>query len=102
MSYMYWFRWRSNENNPHRVGGKHYRKLPVPNTGCFKASVHYYRYPKTKQELTEISAFYHDDDMKLYKVKNRKRRNKIPTCWDDYWIYRQRSWKKYRKHQWKE
>jgi hypothetical protein len=34
-------------------------------------------------------------------IKVRSKRNYIPTAWDDIWVRAQRSWKRYRKTQWK-
>ncbi len=106
-----WFRWedelgilRIRRYNPyHAVGGKHYRKLPVPNTRCFRGGGSIFRYPKTIQELREIDKYYHDEEMKTYKVKHRAARNRTPTCWDDQMRSDVdiKNWKKYRKHQWK-
>ena len=88
---MKWFRWldengilRFRSYNPdHAVGGKHYRKMPVANTRCFRGGGGIFRYPQTQQELREIDKYYHDEDMKFYKVKHRAKRNRTPTCWDD-------------------
>lgn len=99
MSILYWFNLKKYRH--HKVGGKHYRKLPVPHTRCYRASAQYFRYPKTLQELKNIDALYHDDDMKDLKVKIRAKRKYIPTSWDDFWRDKPRSWKKQRKHQWK-
>lgn len=100
MRFSYWV-WRYKKYLPFTQGGKHYRKLPVPHTRCYRGSVQYFRRPKTLQELRYIDALCHDDDMRDLKVKIRAQRKKIPTQWDDQWLYHQRSWKKYRKHQWK-
>ena len=34
-------------------------------------------------------------------IKVRAKRHYIPTAWDDIWVKAQRTWKKYRKTQWK-
>ena len=107
-----WFRWvdetgivRIRRHNPdHAVGGKHYRKMPVANIRCMRGGFGIFRYPRTQQELREIDKYYHDEDMKTYKVKHRASRNRTPTAWDDQFRSDQRikNWKKYRKHQWKQ
>ena len=87
----------------HAIGGKHYRKMPVANIRCMRGGFGIFRYPKTQQELREIDKYYHEEDMKFYKVKHRASRNRTPTAWDDQFRSDQRirNWKKYRKHQWK-
>jgi len=85
----------------HAIGGKHFRKMPVKNTRCYRGGNGYFRYPKTFQELREIDSFYHDEELRLLKVKHRKRRNYIPTAWDDLWRRDNKNWKKQRRTQWK-
>ena len=53
------------------------------------------RHPKTTTERRWNEAH------KREGIKVRARRNYIPTAWDDLWVKTQRSWKKYRKTQWK-
>lgn len=64
----------------------------------------YYRYPKTLQEIRENIYFEEDEYTKHYNIKFRRRRSYIPTAWDDRARkdIRDRSWKKHRKHQWKD
>ena len=103
MGYFWSWLWKSNNIFHHQRNGKFYRKQPVPFTGK-RVYGSYYRYPKTKQENVENHYFDIDSERKEYKIKIRKRRVKLPTSWDDKARsdWRDRSWKRYRKHQWKE
>lgn len=67
-----------------------FRDTPVPGTGR-KWRYHGERKPKTKQERSQ-------------EVPTRAKRNStnLPTSWDDIYSENQRSWKKFRKTQWKE
>ena len=103
MSLYWWPLKRRAKAKLYRPGGKFYRNSPVPNTRCWRPGGSIFRYPKTLQELREINKFYHDEEMKEYKVKNRAARNRIPNAWDDDMRSDVdiRNWKKYRLHQWK-
>lgn len=66
----------------------------------------FYKYPRTAQEICENDFFInYDEDVKEYKIKIRKRRSRaaLPTCWDDIPKARRGDgWKNYRKQQWKD
>jgi hypothetical protein len=67
------------------------RYLPARRFYGWKRSTgHYYRHPKTTQELRE--------------GPTRARRNGLPSSWDDLRIMARenRNWKQFRKTQWKE
>lgn len=59
----------------------------------------YYRHPKTRNE--KIQNFYFESLKKEYKIKGKKR--KLPSSWDDIRKSNSydRSWKTYRKTQYK-
>lgn len=88
-----------------RWGNYEFRRGPISGLSkrrrWFKNS---HRSPKTTQERRELSHWEVDEDIHDYKIKVRKDRNELPTHWDD--LYRQsrrdRSWKNYRKTQWKQ
>lgn len=67
-----------------------FRNGPVPRTGR-RSNYGYWRHPKTAQELRNIDCF------------TRAKRKNIPTSWDDLerGDWRDKNWKRYRKHQWK-
>lgn len=67
-----------------------FRNDPVPRTGR-RSNYGYWRHPKTAQELRNIDCF------------TRAKRKNIPTSWDDLerGDWRDKNWKRYRKHQWK-
>jgi hypothetical protein len=90
-------------NPDHAVGGKHYRKMPVKNIRCMRGGFGWFRYPRTFQELREIDSFYHDEELKLLKVKHRAGRNRTPTAYDDQMRsdWNHNNWKRQRRHQWK-
>lgn len=82
-----------------------FRINPVPYTGNRPKRYKYYRKLKTTNE--KKAAIYHemDEDIKYHNVKIRTQRNSnnLPNSWDDYKRsdFRDRSWKRHRKHQWK-
>lgn len=90
----------------HRNGGDFYRNSPVP---CIRKgwSRRYstYRYPKTLNETKQNCGFVNEykELVNELKIKIRKRCTKLPTSWDDDMRsdWRDKSWKRFRKHQWK-
>jgi len=62
----------------------------------------YFRKPKTRQELVQFHADDVDCQYEDDFPRPRRKRRHIPTEWDDVWSKRSRSWKSYRKTQWKE
>lgn len=63
----------------------------------------YFRYPRTKNEMTQYYASVVNELDIFIKVRGRRCPNALPHAWDD--IYRSnitwRNWKAYRKKQWK-
>lgn len=92
-----------------RRGGKFkFRQGPVEGIRCWKAGGYRgHRWIGTHQEIRENDFVQHyDEDAEDYgiKVRGRRRRGNLPTPWDDLNVsdWRAKSWKNYRKHQWKE
>lgn len=64
----------------------------------------YFRQPQTANEIRQWSNIEHDEEEYGYKIKVRAARNPrhVPNSYDDISRpYNERSWKKYRKTQWK-
>lgn len=78
-----------------------FRKTPVPFTG--RRSWNYLRQLNTMPER-RLAEAHANQEMKNYGVKVRAKRNKanLPNSWDNYWRHNTKSWKKHRKHQWKQ
>ena len=76
------------------------RKLPVLHTGRKRRSI-IFRSPRTYSELRALNGFLHDEERHVYKLRSRMKRKYIPTHWDDILVYSDKSWKRYRKTQWK-
>lgn len=93
------WRWISRKETVERHG--EFRRSPVPFTG--KRSWGGVRRISTTPERRTAVA-HSDKEMKEHGVKVRAKRNKsnLPNTWDDYWRHNMRSWKKHRKHQWKQ
>jgi len=83
-----------------------FRQGPVEGIHCYKASRRYCQRISTKAEITENDfADNYDDDMNDYgiKVRGARKRSNLPTAWDDKpKPWGDKSWKKYRSHQWKD
>lgn len=80
-----------------------FREAPVPRTGK-RGGGRYYRRMKTTQERREALGLLADAEAAEYGVKARPARNgsNLPHAWDDFPIQRDdRSWKRFRKNQWK-
>ena len=77
-----------------------FRERPIPYTGRRRHSV-IFRSPKTYAELRALNGFLHDEERHEYKIRFRIKRKYIPTHWDDILVYSDKSWKRYRKTQWK-
>ena len=94
-------RWRS--------GGRRvryeYRRDPVPYTSCGWAGGHWYKHPRTMNEMRAAVALDSDDDAREYHIKPRRSRPNIPNA---YWdmqrsdVRNRKSWKAHRKHQWRQ
>lgn len=94
--YRYQTRWLMQEKAKFRDG-------PVPCTGK-RTWGHWLRHPKTTSERRVTTGHENDEDLLEYgvKIRGRRRGHNLPNAWDD--IPRSekgRSWKNYRKHQWK-
>jgi hypothetical protein len=104
MSGRYWL-WRmfQSEAGFYAIGGRHYRCGTVPYTAKGKASHHYFRYPRTTQELRWNDATARDGDLRHHKVR-LTRRGSLPTAYDDFCIGAReiRNWKQFRRAQWKD
>ena len=72
-----------------------YRRTPVPNTGQGNHLRKFLRFPKTTAEKRWNLCHIKEG------IKIRRRRLYTPTCLDDIWRRPERSWKKFRKNQWK-
>jgi hypothetical protein len=86
----------------HVVGGKHYRKQSIPCIHKHKASHNMWRQMRTFQQIRESGFLHHDEDAKYHHIVEPKLEN-LPTMWDDFYpqARRNRSWKQYRKTQYK-
>ena len=62
-----------------------------------------HRRPRTLQERRETKALHIDEDLQDLNIKIRKRREKLPTSWDDIcrMDYRNHNWKRHRDTQYK-
>lgn len=61
----------------------------------------YYRHPKTANEMRQYFAALCDEDYPV-RVRGRRRPHRLPHAWDDYYVHRERCWKRYRKTQYKQ
>lgn len=83
-----------------------FRQGPVEGIRCWRPG-RYYRPIRTTQERRENAYLKYDEDAVEYEVKARPSRSKdsLPNAWDDIpyskWWGR-KSWKRYRKTQWRE
>ena len=77
------------------------RGAPVPGTGRWSRYSKRYRQPATQQERTK--SFWVAEEGEP-PVRNARRWNELPSVWDDRprASYGAKSWKAYRKHQWRE
>lgn len=88
-------------------GGRYkFRQGSVEGIKCWKAGRYRgYRHIQTHQEIRENDYLNYDEDALEYDIKarGRRRRHNLPTPWDDIRVsdYYAKSWKNYRKHQWK-
>lgn len=104
MTHLYWV-WYFKKYQPYSRNGKHFRKIPVPHTRCYRGGGYsYFKHPKTRQEQIENIYLDRDEEARYYGVKLRRSRAKLPNS---YWDigrgdYGNDNWKRYRKHQWKE
>lgn len=81
-----------------------YRSAPVPRTGK-RSGGRYYRRMKTTQEIKAALSLLADDVAVEHRIRARPSRNgrNLVQAWDDVPILRDdRSWKRFRKTQWKE
>ncbi len=72
-----------------------FRCTPVSHTGKHCMYRHYLKYPKTIQMLRWNKAW---EDA---GIKGRSKLNHLPTAWDDRYKPRSKSWKEYRRTQYK-
>jgi hypothetical protein len=79
-----------------------FRRRPVTGTGKrgWRGSL---RHMRTRQEIAANTFLASDEDALEHGVVARgsRRRNTLPTAWDDYWRDPERGWKKHRRHQWR-
>ncbi len=65
------------------------------------AYVFYYRHPRTLNEMWQYeSTLINELDINV-KIRCRRKPNRLPNSWDDIYKERKRSWKNYRKTQWR-
>jgi len=81
-----------------------FRGGPVPGIGHAKWHGHWYRRPATQQEICLTDFLKFDEEAMDVGLcgRGRRKRHNLPTAWDD--ITRNtplKSWKRFRKHQWK-
>lgn len=98
-------KWRFRYIEQAKVAEKYFRKLPIPYTRCHRGGSSYYRKIRTTSEHRENDFLLFDEDALEYRIKARPRRYQdLPTSWDDIHRsdYRDKGWKRHRKHQWKE
>ena len=99
--------WKKNHQSyldKKRTEAQHCRELglPIPHTSCRRSWGAWYRVPRHIAAWRDKYAF--DIDYRGGKIKTNSKEKLPPTAWDDCIrasTY-DRSWKKYRKHQWKE
>jgi len=82
-----------------------YRGHCYPNPchpGAKRRNYSYYRHPQTTQERRWADAW--DDEEFAPKCRATRNARTLPNCWDDFVRsnHRNRTWKHYRKHQWKD
>ena len=98
-------RWSRRYISQTTVTKKHFRNSPIPYTGK-RGGWKVYRTMHTTPEHRENDFLNYDEDALEYNIKARPSRRKyaLPTSWDDSVRsdYNCKSWKKHRKHQWKE
>lgn len=77
------------------------RGVPVPGTGRWSPYSKRYRHPATQQERAK--SFWVAEEGEP-PVRNARRWRELPSVWDDRprASYGAKSWKLYRKHQWRE
>lgn len=65
--------------------------------------VNYFRYPRTKNEMTQFYASVYNEESVFVKVRGRRRPKTLPCAWCDLdkSNMRNRNWKLYRRTQWK-
>ncbi len=61
----------------------------------------FFRKPKTKNEMWQYYATTENDMGIKIKVRGRRSPKPLPNAWDDFEKHSSRSWKKYRKTQYK-
>lgn len=61
-----------------------------------------YRHPKTTNEMKQYFASIENELNISVKVRGRRRPKHLPHSWDDINRAYHRSWKHYRKKQWRE
>lgn len=82
-----------------------FRDGPLSRIGSKRSGGHFYRLPRTRQELTAAAAHDADSEAVALAGRWRARRNRanLTTAWDDVPCGRRgRNWKNFRKHQWKD
>lgn len=97
--YARWFNRKSGKPN------YTFRNGPVPGT-CGSRTWGGYKGMRTQQEISAADFLNYDEEMIEYGITVRGSRNRraLPTYWDDVPSGRcpRQSWKRYRRHQWKE
>lgn len=95
----WYYRWNKSRSN------FVFRSGPVPCTGKSKWRG-CWRHPKTTAERRDAAHLRYDEEMRIYNIKLRSKRNftNLPNVWDDFrrTNVNSKSWKNQkRKHQWK-
>lgn len=60
-----------------------------------------WRYPRTKNEMTQYQAALDNEAEAPIKLRKRRAPEHLPNLWDDRLVHTQRNWKRYRKTQWR-
>lgn len=81
----------------------YYRRDSVPHIHKSRGKYRGYRRPKTTAERRASMDLLFDEDAREYNIRPRAARNHINliNAWDDIPRHYTRSWKKHRRHQWK-
>lgn len=62
--------------------------------------MHGMRYPRTYREIRQ-AAMLAAPQFGKYSIRPRRTVKRVPNAWDDRFTVTERSWKKFRRNQWK-